>query len=414
MTDAAHARTLLFATVPEGTEFAPETAFAASAARRLGLTPQIIATDFCTTEAGFQSAVASAAAYGVVFADAAEHREVIQGLAAFALRAGAERVVVIGASLAEDPPPDFGPGVRLVRSTRPSALAAALDLPAPADDSLATLPLDVDVYGGPALLDRALGCSLFGETDVAALIGVRGPRRESSPTAALARLEGALEDGRRELLLPAVAFHPLERLGAGVKRVEWLDRDFFEASLLHPPWPGAEAADRAYLEPLRRRGLFQSVRVRANIPSPMMETLRDLGVGRVVFDCDALEDAERLPGARATATDVAAGIETARALGLESGVLLTVGLPGETAAITAERCARLRSAGVARVRVTPFEPTGGAAAAWCERRGLWPPLDQRWNRELFQPLRQPALGPDAFVRLYEVALAFAAETAVRA
>ena len=413
MTEAATTKELLLVTIPEGTEFVPEVAFAASAARAMGLVPRIIATDFCTTEASFQSAVAGARPFGVVFFDAVEFREVISGLSDMAVKAGAARILVAGPSLGDpDCPPTYAAALRQVPSSSLSALASALDLPLPAGLGLETLPLDVEVYGGSGLLDRGVGCSLFGELDSAMLIAIRGPRRASSPCAALARLEGALEGGKRELLRPKTAFLPLEHFGPGVRRVEWLDRDFFEATVLHPSWSGTDAADRAYLAPLKERGLFQSVRVNARIPAPILDTLRELGVGRAVFDCDALEDRDKLPGADATARDVAAAVHSAHELGLEAGVLLVAGLPGETPEIMRRRCDRLRESRPERVRVVPFEPSGGAASAWCERRDLWPPRDLRWNRELFQPLRQPELGQDAFVRLYEIALAYAAETAV--
>lgn len=406
-------RDLLLITTPEGTEFVPEVAFAAACARRLGLSPRIMATDFCTTGEGFQSDLRAAAPFGAVFFDAPEFREVVHGLSALAVGVGVPRVVVAGIGMAEEtPPPSWPEGVRAAPGARPSALAEALGLPVPAGLAPETLALDVDVYGGPALLDRALGASLFGDLDTAALLGVRGFRRASSPCAALARLEGAVDGDRRELLRPAVAHAPLERLGSSVKRVEWWDRDFFEATVLHPSWAGVEAADRAYLAPLKERGLFQTVRTNARVPGPILETLRDLGVGRVVFDCDALEEGERLPGADATATEVAAAIRGAREVGLETGVLFVVGLPRESVATTARRCDVLRFAGPDRVRVVPFEPTGGRSAEWCRLRGLWPPLDLRWNRELFQPLRQPELGPDNYARLFDEALAFAAEVAV--
>jgi hypothetical protein len=95
------------------------------------------------------------------------------------------------------------------------------------------------------------------------------------------------------------------------------------------------------------------------------------------------------------------------------GVLLSVGLPDETPELTRRRCATLADAGLERVRVVPFEPTGGAPSERCRERGIWPPRGERWNREMHLPLHQPAADPDDFVRLFEEAVGFAAEIAAR-
>ncbi|HYC76318.1 MAG TPA: hypothetical protein VEI02_01710, partial [Planctomycetota bacterium] len=390
----------------------PEAAFLASAARRLGLTPRLLATDFCTTRDGFLAAVREARPAGVVFFDAVEWREIVTLLAGFALEAGAPRVIVAGASLADPAtrPEPQAAGVLAAPDLPSFARALGADGPAPA---IAELPLDLDVFGGPALLDRALGASLFGDLGSVPLVAVRAPRSASSPCAASARFEGALADGRREALPPAVAHAPLERVGAAAKAVEWWDRDAFDLTLLHPAWAKGGAADRAYFEPVRERGLRQTVRLNARTPVPMLETLAGFGVDRVVFDCDALEDRERVPGATASAAEVARAAGEARSVGLETGVLFCVGLPDETPDDTARRCDALRAADLDRLRVIPFEPTGGAAAEWCRRRGAWPPEGARWNRELHHPLRQPHLGRDAFVRSFETALLLAAEIQTR-
>jgi hypothetical protein len=403
MSDTAKPREILMVTTPEGTEFVPEAAFAASAARRMGLAPRLLATDFCTTRDGFQNAVSAEGVEGVVFFDAPEFREVVDGLSKLALEAGARKVVVAGDGREDDGSEAvFDPEVRRAFGGDPARLAAALEL-RPPDFDRTTTPLDYEVYGGAALLDRATGCSLFGDLDVAALVAIRASRTSSSPCAALARLEGAVASERRVALSPKAAHAPLDVLGAKAREVEWLDRDFFEATLLRPAFEGAEAADRAYLAPLRERGLRQTVRLSPKTPGPMLETLAELGVFRVVFDCDAVLGLPALPQSVATAEDVAAAAELARDVGLEAGVLLVVGLPGETPDSTKARC-----------DVLPFEPSAGPPAAWCRARDLWPPRADRWNREIRQPLRDPSLPKDAFARSFEEALLFVAETQVAA
>ncbi len=394
-------RRALLVTVADGPEFLPDAAFAASVLRAGGFETERLATDFCTTADAFQSRVRAAAPCTVVFVDGAEWREIINLLASSAAECGATSIVVVGDSLARETEAGGGRHWSVPIAECPlltPAFLARLDgteaatAKSPADVS--DVALDYAVFGGGALLRRGMGSSLFADVPVVALLARRGSRADMSPVAALARLEATSGFAGVDLSDEA-ALAPLGVIGARDWAVEWWDRRF-------------PVGRTSLLRAVADRGLNQSVRLLpADATDIRLAELRAAGVTRVVFDCDMLDetDAPVLPQCAGSAASVAEAVSRARRSGMEAGVLFVVGLPGETLAITRARCQILRTCRSARLRVVPFEPTGlSLATDLCVSRGLWPPADNRWNREIHQPLRQPELGEDLFPAIMEEAL----------
>jgi hypothetical protein len=385
--------TALIVTITEGVELLPQAAFLSSALRGLGLEPRLLATDFCTTQDGFQTAVTEAQPSAVLFVDALEWREILVTLTGFALEVISAPVIIATALAPESRPSGFDSRVTFVADGDFAALAAALGVEARPID-VSKLPLDYGLFGGPGLLARAMGCSLFGDLGVLPVLASRPRPKDTSPTAAVARLEGALSSG-------PVAIEHRASLLAGAVGVELWDRSLPAGAL-------SRVIPRSAAPSLTVRLLP------AELPR-LREEWGDERVTRIALECDALDEAPelRLPNAAGTASEVAAAAGLAKLAGLEIGVLLVIGLPGETVAHTKARCDRLRELGIARVRVVPFEPAGGTAAwDWCVDKHLWPPAENRWNRELYQPLRQPE--STEYPGVLEEALGFVAEVEAQA
>jgi hypothetical protein len=391
-------RTALIVTVTEGVDLQPQAAFASRAMRTLGFDPRPLPTDFCTTREAFQTAVASANPAALVFVDALEWREIVATLSDCAREVSAAPILLLSSVPAAPAEADFPAGVTFVQDDGIAALAAALGAPRGDLDPRA-LALDYAVVGGRAALRRAMAASLFAEPRTVGLLARRPAVGAVAPTAALARLEAPVGAGPFVLDVEA-ALRPLDELGDAVAAVEWWDRSF-------------DPASGALLRAVAGRGLRQSVRVLpAAASAAALKVLKRDGVTRVVFDCDALDGAPdaRVPGAAAAASDVVRAARIATEAGLEVGILLVIGLPGEGATRFRERRAALQAAAAAQVRVVPFEPAGGTEAwTWCVAAEVWPPADQRWNRELYQPLRQPQAGE--YAEVLEGALRLVAETA---
>jgi hypothetical protein len=377
----------LIVTITEGVGLLPQAAFLSSALRELGFETRLLATDFCTTQDGFQTEVKEAMPDVVVFIDAVEWREILVTLTGFACETTPVPVLLSTTLPAGEAPAGFPSRVRVVQDGDLAALADAAGVrPKPID--LGRIGLDYALFGGAPALDRAMATSLFGDTGTVALLAQRVAPKAASGTAALARLEGAVPNGPVSLA-GDVALRPLTDLGAAVRQVEWWDRRF-------------DAADHPLLEAVWRTGLRQSVRLAPE--DAKGQTLADLkarGVYRVVFDCEAASPAA-----------VVAAIGFCHGAGLQAGALLVIGIPGETWAITAARCEALREVGIDRVRVVPFEPAGGTETLdRCVAKGWWPPKDHRWNRELYQPLEQPEAAE--YAKVLEEALMLVADVEAR-
>lgn len=99
-----------------------------------------------------------------------------------------------------------------------------------------------------------------------------------------------------------------------------------------------------------------------------------------------------------------------RRLQMEVGVLLVVGIPGETRARGRNRTEVLRRLLPQHVRCVPFEPTGGHPVfGSCVEQGWWPPQNEAWIREIIRPLAQPTLSAEEFILNWSDALNLHAE-----
>ena len=387
-------------TVTEGVAVQPEAGFLCSSLRRAGASPVLLPTDFCTDEDGFRATLQAHAPAAVVLAYQPEFREILGHLGEVARRAMAVPVTIVGSALTrQGVGTAFPEGVgQLGSAVDGSTGGIVLGREAPGAADPRGLPLDLDVFGGEDLLAHPLAASLFAETETIGLLATRGSVRRLAPTALLARLEAPLPQGPVELL-PAAATAPLEGFGVRPVRVEWWDRHAGPTVL-------ARAAELAAL------GIASSARVMPEGLDPEVTLLaaRAAGVDRVVFEVDRLADIEPGPGTAATAEDLEPWFDAARALGLQTGVLLVVGLPGETPAAGRARTGTLRRLAPDCLRCVPFEATGGTPMEDLLReRDALPEPDLRWNRELHRPLRQACLDAEGFTANWSEALLLLAE-----
>jgi hypothetical protein len=261
--------------------------------------------------------------------------------------------------------------------------------------------MDLQIFGGPDVGSQPQAGSLFCELDTIGLVAARSGRGTLAPTAFLARLEAPLPHGP-VALSDRAALAPLNDTGGGVRRIEWWDRDAGKAVLNC----AAEVSDR---------GLRQSARV---IPggdaAARLSALAGAGIDRVIFEVDRIESGEPMPQSAACSGDLGPWVSEARRCGLEVGILLVVGIPGETIEGGKRRTEAVRALRPDRIRCVPFEPTGGHPVYGAMvARGWWPPRDLRWIREVHRPLRQPGLGREEFVQNWSEALMLQAEVACR-
>lgn len=368
-------------TVSEGLELQPEAAFLAGHLATLGTEVHRVPIDFCTDERSFQETLTRLAPEAVFLVFAKEWAEFLARAVKLSQEVVSGPVAVLGDGVEREPlPASVQEGVKafLGREPEPSEIRPRPALP---PEKLPGTPLDLAVFGGASIPDRPIVASLFGECGTAALLASRGGRRGLSPTASLARLEAPVA-GEPVALQVETALAPLGVLGPALRRIEWWDRDAREAVL--------EAAAAAAA---RRPGLRQSARLVPGGRDPSeLERFREAGIDRVIFEVDRADGADPMPASSAAVEDLAPWIAAARRAGLEAGVLLVVGVPGETRASGEKRVRRLRELRPDRLRCVPFEPTGGHPVwADLEGRGWWPPRDRRWIREVHRPLRQPSL-----------------------
>lgn len=395
----SNAPPLLLVAQRDGTEVSAETAFAAGAATLLGRRVVPLWIDFSSTEDTLPEAARAVGASDVVIVSALEGRELDFALADAARASVTGRVVAVGDALARVPlpPGGFGAGIDVIPEITPEALAALGD--GAWRGGPERCPADFGPLGGAALFRRAMASSLLGDVGELPMITARPAREALSPIAGLARFEAPLET--ESVLLPSVAMTGLRDFADDVRSVAFFDRDLPPRAL-----PMVEACGA--------RELPVTVRLSAkHADTERLSTLRALGVVRVVFDCD--DSAEMsLPGAFADAACVAEACRRADAVGLSSAVCFVVGLPGEDPGITERRLALLAAAPVARVRVVPFEPTGGTPA-WhaCVTRGVWPPDGDLWIREVHRPLRQKGIDEEDYTRMESAALGWLADVDVR-
>ncbi|MAE65936.1 MAG: hypothetical protein CMJ18_16820 [Phycisphaeraceae bacterium] len=390
-------RRVAVVSVVEGPDLQAETAFLAGALRRIDVAPHRVAIDFCTTEDAFQATLEQLAPTAVLLPYATEFRSILVHLAAEARQHVSGPVAIIGDGVAREtlPPPAID-GVNWIAGDPGLGLEAVLaGRPSSADADYASIAPVIDLFDSVPSL-RPMSVSLFGEPGTVALMGSRPARDTIAPTALLARCEAPADAACR--LESDVALEPLASCGDGVRAVEWWDRD-----------PGIELGDA--VREVAARGLRQSVRVR---PEPrqldLLGTLKEMGVGRVVFEVDRLSGADFFPGTCSTAEELKPWADEAHRLDLEVGILLVVGIPFETRDLARRRTEAVRALRPHRLRAIPYEPTGGSLAwSWSDDLGMLPNPDRGWQRELHRPLRQDSLPAEDFVADWAEALDLLAE-----
>ena len=383
----------------DGGEVSAELAFAAGALRLMGRDVSPLLVDFSSTESAVAEAVASGQG-DVLIVSTLEGREMDLLLASRARAATRGKVVLAGDALSRCPlfPGALDSGVVQASAITTTALAPFFSSTSAHRSGPERIGADFTALGGASLLRRTLGGSFFGEVGEIPILATRPARDRVSPVAELARFEAPLNV--ETVLLPAPALSTLRDLADDGRSVAFWDRDLPDAL-----WPLVEACGA--------RELGISVRLAPDRALPeRLSVLRSYGVTRIVMDCDAHSE-QRLPGSIGSAEDIARAASCVHGLNMEVGVFLVAGLPGETTRIMQARIDFLRAARIDRVRVVPFEPTGGTPA-WhaCIALGVWPPIGELWNREVYRPIRQPEAARDMWTEIESTALHYLAEVDV--
>lgn len=385
---------LFIIAVPEGCDAAGETALFAGVGRALGRKVRVLPTDFCTDPEAFMATLRAEPNSGVVLPYLRETREFMVHTGSVVLSAGVPALLAgdcwqrEGGDRASIPD-----GIDAPVLGAEAALAGWLGAPTPAASQCG---LDLVPFGGAAVKDNP-HVSLFAELDTVPMMARRCARSELPPTAALASLE--VPSGAGVDLDVAVALAPLEQVGGKIRLLEWRDRDLSPALIERVRACAGKAA-------------LQSVRV---IPgerdsSDTMEMLHEAGVGRVVFEVDRLAGVAAMQGSSCNVDELENWVVDSRRLQMEVGVLLVVGIPGETRARGRNRTDVLRRLLPQHVRCVPFEPTGGHPVfGSCVEQGWWPPQDEAWIREIIRPLAQPTLSAEEFILNWSDALNLHAE-----
>lgn len=374
----------------------------ATALAMSGFRPRLVATDFCTDHDGFQAHLAAEDPALVVMPYQAEFHEILEHLASLVRSSVEVPVVLVGDTLARRGVPERLPeGLHVLPGFPAGPFQDLLEGRSAQTWDLARLPMDLGAYGGGRLLERPLAASLFGELDTVGLLAARRTHAGICPTASLARLEAPVGGGP-VVLDRETALRPLKDLGARPARVEWWDRH-------------AGSHVLACVRALSGEVPSQTVRI---VPEHMdaegLEAFRGAGVDRVVFEVDRFEGAAPGPGTAGSVKDMAPLAHRARSLGMQVGVLLVVGVPGESPGRAAARLEDLRRLAPDHLRCVPFEPTPGTPMERLALElGARPAEEGRWNRELHRPLRTESLDAEGFIADWAEALLYQAEVETR-
>ncbi|MCB9832230.1 MAG: hypothetical protein H6807_07110 [Planctomycetes bacterium] len=271
----------------------------------------------------------------------------------------------------------------------------------PADPALAPLPA-YDLFE-PGFSAAAIGGSLFGEPGTLPLETVIGAPSGLAGNVALTTFNQPSSHAPRLLPLDrlrerAAALRPRAR------GFEIVDREF--------GFPGSHYGEVLAALPELVEGRPVSLRMLASTAN--LDLVRGTAPGlvrRIVCELDAITGsaAAVLPGAQ-TEDRVRALVELARGRGFEVGLLVSAGLPRESAADLGAKIELVRALAPEALRFLPFSPTHGHpwhALALAE--DMMPTGEAAWNREVHLPLRQPGLDEESWHRLWQDCLDLQAE-----
>ena len=256
--------------------------------------------------------------------------------------------------------------------------------PAPADLDLIPKP-DLTVFGGDRVFRRGVGAGFFGELKVLPFLTGYGTPSGMPANANLHNFSYATQFPPRLLDLDTIVFR-LRALGPRVDHIELWDREF--------GWNMDLAKELLPTLHRRQRKKTYSIRV---LPETFDAAVLDLHdperTLRVVAEYDAatVKHHQRL-GWTQHPEKTARVVEETRKRGIEPALLISVGLPEETAADIEAKLDFVRQNGVTRVRFFPFEPAYGHPV-WkaCNDAGMLSGRGDAWNREIIRPLSQPSL-----------------------
>ena len=388
---------VILVSVREGLDYRPEVLHWAGVVREAGWDSVLELVDLCTDENVFGASLREKKPQGILLIYATEWREMLARAGAIAHEATGLPIHVVGAASGRPcalPVPE-NPGFMTLGSPQESALAAALGWAPPKAGSYSPA---LGLYGRD-IARRPPSCSLFAELGTLGMLGSRESVEALSPVAALARLANpGKEAGVAQPHLLRRALDEVER----PRRLEWWDADFASDHL-------------KLLAPFQDLSLSHAVRLQpSSVTERHLLTLKTASVDRVVMTVDRVKDLRPMAGTHASAEDLQQPAARIRAASLELGLLLVVGLPGETAEHAAERLEAVRRLAPDHLRVVPFEPTGGHPVFdQLFHAGCLPSGEVRWKREVHRPLKQDSMTHEEYIRVWAAAHELQAELAVK-
>ncbi len=427
---------ITFVHIVEQIQFEPQTALLSSVAKFLGHEVSRVSTDFGTKQEILTAALQGEAPDLLAVRVTGEMREAVCWSIAELRRSAPTLPILLYGPLAEDDPGALA-GVAdpafLLSDEAEQALVSLLcsgSLPTPVEtyeptpgvgvsvngvvkwgaplplgDPEQAPPTDYDLFGAPAFFGRGSGCSFFGDVPSALLEVSIGSPSGMPGNAGLRIFNYPTNKAPRSRPMEAV-LAMIDALPGEVRRVEFADREF--------GWMSEVAV---LLRGLKERSEAREFVVRQLANTCDLDFLKQIatkGVKEVVFEYDVAtpEAWERLPEGQDPAR-LDAAVQVAQGAGLRVGLLVSVGLPGESREEIDSKLERIRRWGVDRLRFIPFEPRiGHGWRQLCADAGMLPEGDGAWNRETYTPLSQTVIDEESWYLAWQDCLDLQAQVAM--
>lgn len=428
---------ITFVHIVEQIQFEPQTALLSSVVRAMGHEASRVPTDFGTKQEILTAALMAEAPDLLAIRVTGEMREAVCWSLAELRKSVPDLPVLLYGPLAEDSPGDLagvGDPALLLSDEAEQAMVNLLsggEIPAdlsqyepPAGigvaqggkvrwgpaltlgDAAQAPPPDFGVFGAPQFFGRGTGCSLFGDVGTALIEASIGSPSGMPANAGMRIFNYPTNKTPRSCPVASV-MAMVDALPPEVERVDFADREF-----------GWMPNRQEFLEGLLARSesrYFTVRQVPRTCSHDFMRTLPEWGIKRVVFEYDAADPAahKRLDGSQDPDL-LAASIRLAKSVGLAVGLLVSVGLPGESQDEIERKLAFIRGQEVDNLRFIPFEPRIGHP--WrqeCAEQGMLPEGDGAWNRETYTPLKQSVMDDESWHLAWQDCLDLQARVALK-
>ncbi|MFT7618282.1 MAG: hypothetical protein ACI97A_001924 [Planctomycetota bacterium] len=427
---------ITFVHIVEQIQFEPQTALLSAVVRAMGHEPSRVPTDFGTKQEILTGALMAQAPDLLAVRVTGEMREAVCWSLAELRKSCPDLPILLYGPLAEDAPEELSgicdPAFLLSDETEQAmvsflsqgALPKSLeDYDPPSGvgvaasgelrwgpalgfgDASQAPPPDFQLFGGPSFFGRGTGCSFFGDVGTALLEASIGSPSGMPANAGMRIFNYPTNKGPRSRPIAAV-MAMIDDLPPDLSHIEFADREFGWMPEVEELLAGlAERANDRY---------FSIRQLPRTCSHDFLREAPKWGIKRVVFEYDAADAAAhaRLAGSQDPEL-LAASIRLAKSVGLSVGLLVSVGLPGESRAEIDRKLKFIRSQEIDKLRFIPFEPRIGHP--WrqkCAEEGMLPVGDGAWNRETYTPLKQSVIDDESWHMAWQDCLDLQARVAL--